>query len=489
VEVKLVIGNVYTKAVGVPEKIEQVLHSQLSFRQQQYVPSFRGNPWRNVTRRQYHKGYHRFPTGHLNRVGRILQRQGVSIVVEDQRTVPPIVEPIDLSHLTPRDYQDTAINVALDVKSGVWLIATGGGKSFVICATAGALNLPTMIYVHTLDLLDQMRENLYGYLGIEAGQIGDGVVDIRQFTVATMQTAIKALGKKGEKGEFETKDNTRLDNTQKKEICDAVQDCNVAIVDEVHHATCQTIQAIMQASKSARYRFGATATLREDGADLLIEGAFGKRLITKSASELINEGWLVPPTIYFYDVPSFDPNNRMALEALQGNYHKKYNYFIVNNEERNRIACRAAAQIMDAGMKVLVLVRQIAHGRMIFDELGHQQDYSMAFVEGRVRSNERRSILEDFRRGMIQGVVATSLADEGLDIPILDSVIMLGGGKSRIKAMQRIGRSMRLYDDGNYKKTKSHIVEFADSIAPFDRHARSRIAYYRREPAFRIKEQ
>jgi len=491
VSITLVIGNVTSYIQGdLPKAVNDLLSARLSFQETKYIPlSHFKSPWRQIRTALYKKRKHEFGTGHIGRVSRILHYEcGLSFTVNDQRTVIPQAEPIDISHLNIRDYQDDAINIALDKKSGVWLIATGGGKSLIISVTAGIINAPTMIYVHTIDLLDQMRENLYDYLGIEAGQIGDGIIDIRQFTVATMQSVVKALGtKKAEKGETEVTDRTRMTITEKKEIIEAVEGCHVAIVDEVHHATCKTIQTIMQHSKSARYRYGATATLREDKADLLIEGAFGKILYKKTISELIKEHWLVPPTIYFRKVPLPNVNDPVVQRMLKSKYPSKYKYFIVNNAMRNAIACKAARRIMDEGMKVLILVQHIPHGQLIIGELG--KDYSMAFLQGRIRSKERREVLEDFRKGIISGVVATTLADEGLDVPILDAAVLLGGGRSSVKAFQRIGRTVRLYKDEDYTKTRSHIIEFQDQIKPFASHAKRRLQYYSKESEFKIKVQ
>jgi superfamily II DNA or RNA helicase len=50
---------------------------------------------------------------------------------------------------------------------------------------------PALILVHNKELLRQWRQRIEQFLGVEAGQAGDGVFDIRPITVAIVNTAKK----------------------------------------------------------------------------------------------------------------------------------------------------------------------------------------------------------------------------------------------------------------------------------------------------------
>ncbi|MEK6872283.1 MAG: helicase-related protein, partial [Nanoarchaeota archaeon] len=53
-------------------------------------------------------------------------------------------------------------------------------------------------------------------------------------------------------------------------------------------------------------------------------------------------------------------------------------------------------------------------------------------------------ILEEFRRGEINAIAATSIAEEGLDIPEVNAVIFYEPIPSAIRKIQRAGRTARL---------------------------------------------
>jgi len=60
----------------------------------------------------------------------------------------------------------------------------------------------------------------------------------------------------------------------------------------------------------------------------------------------------------------------------------------------------------------------------------------------RDRVVERKEILERFRGGELPVVVASTLADEGLDVPRMDRVILAFPSRARGRTAQRLGRLM-----------------------------------------------
>ena len=52
--------------------------------------------------------------------------------------------------------------------------------------------------------------------------------------------------------------------------------------------------------------------------------------------------------------------------------------------------------------------------------------------------------MDDVRNGKIEVIIATQLADEGLDLPCLDCEINTSAGKDKGKARQRVGRTLRI---------------------------------------------
>ena len=75
-----------------------------------------------------------------------------------------------------------------------------------------------------------------------------------------------------------------------------------------------------------------------------------------------------------------------------------------------------------------------------------------------------------------------------MDVRALDTVILAGGGKSRVRAMQRIGRIMRPYTDPvtGQKKTTATAIDFCIHQKFLLAHSKQREKMYKTEPEFNI---
>ena len=61
-----------------------------------------------------------------------------------------------------------------------------------------------------------------------------------------------------------------------------------------------------------------------------------------------------------------------------------------------------------------------------------------------LKQKEQKEIVEDFKKGKINILVATSIGEEGLDIPEVNEVIFYEPVPSAIRKIQRSGRTARL---------------------------------------------
>ena len=94
----------------------------------------------------------------------------------------------------------------------------------------------------------------------------------------------------------------------------------------------------------------------------------------------------------------------------------------------------------------------------------------------------RRLNYDALRRGEIEVLIATTLADEGLDLPPLRTLIIAFGGKSKTRTLQRIGRLVRPYE-GKKIAVAYELKEDCPYIAD---HLEMRLKLYRTEPHWRI---
>jgi superfamily II DNA or RNA helicase len=140
---------------------------------------------------------------------------------------------------------------------------------------------------------------------------------------------------------------------------------------------------------------------------------------------------------------------------------------IVKNQERNKAAIKAA---LSHSEPTLVLVNQVEHAQWMADQLlGAVACYAA------MGKKKRKQTMDDFRSGKLNRVVSTSLFDEGADVPRIEVLIMVSGGRSEVKTIQRTGRALRICEG----KKGAIIYDFKDTFHGLMRkHAQKRRDIY-----------
>jgi len=142
---------------------------------------------------------------------------------------------------------------------------------------------------------------------------------------------------------------------------------------------------------------------------------------------------------------------------------------ICQNRERNKYAINYAVEHLD--MQTLILIPRITLG----EDYEHQIPNSR-LVHSKIGKKDRRAYMEEFKAGNLRTMIATSLADEGLDLPNVELLIMVSGGRSSQKTIQRASRALRKTETKNC----ATIVDFSDKFHPIGAfHAKKRMTCYR----------
>ena len=142
---------------------------------------------------------------------------------------------------------------------------------------------------------------------------------------------------------------------------------------------------------------------------------------------------------------------------------------ICQNKERNNYAIQYAMEHGD--MQTLILIPRITLG----------EDYERRIpgsrlVHSKISKKLRKAAMDEFKSGQLKTMIATSLADEGLDLPNVDLLIMVSGGRSSQKTIQRASRALRKTETKNC----ATILDFSDKFHPIGSyHAKKRMACYR----------
>jgi superfamily II DNA or RNA helicase len=142
---------------------------------------------------------------------------------------------------------------------------------------------------------------------------------------------------------------------------------------------------------------------------------------------------------------------------------------IVQNQRRNG----AAIMFANCGghSPTLVLVPRVTLGEEYAKAIG-----DAVLVYSKMAKKARREAMEEFKAGNIKTMIATSLADEGLDLPNVETLVMVSGGRSAQKTIQRASRALRRADG----KDRAYIHDFKDNFHPLAQaHANKRIKCYK----------
>jgi superfamily II DNA or RNA helicase len=388
------------------------------------------------------------------------------------------------SDFEPRDYQQEVIDAACNKDRGIIKVCTGGGKTAMASAIMANRGVSPMIfYVTSIDLLRQAKDELERFIksngmDIEVGELSGLKKEIKDITVVTVQTAVRSLG--GVWKKFDDEDSTKKekeDITQiKKDVKNLIQSSKLMMCDEVQHWAAETCQIISDHSQQARYRYGLSATpFRDQGDDILIDSCFGRVIADISASKLIGLKYLVQPNIKFITI-----NNDVSGKMSYANIYKDC---IVYNSVRNNIIATLAQNMANDGRSVLILCKQIAHGKLLEKLIPDSK-----FLHGTHSAKKRKAHLDLMRSGEANITIASTIFDEGVDCRPLDGLILAGGGKSPTRALQRVGRVLRPYTYPNGRiKEQAMVIDFMDICKYMEDHSKKRLKIYKSEPAFDVE--
>lgn len=444
----IVAGTIRFLASECPPKALEKLRRNMSFPNPDYAKRQRlGRYLGNTAERieclmERADGWVEIPRGTVSLLRKRLAESGVAVNFDDHRTLLKAVNFELRTKLRP--YQQEAVERMRNGVQGYVVAPCGGGKGIIGSAALAAVRQPTLIIVHTRDLLDQWCEVLRKSLLIEPGVVANGKSRPDIVTVATVQT-LAQLG--------------NLNHLAQRFGC--------VIIDELHHSPSSIFQKVIN-RLPAHCRFGLTATpYREDGLTPLIDFTFGRRLFEIGHEELMANGFLQKPEVKaVYSAFTFDYNGPK-------DYHRCL-AALITDTDRNRQIVQLAVDDASDDHTVLVLSNRVEHCRHLA-ELIRKEGVNAEVMVGAVGKSRRRAILEKFKEGRLPVVVASSLADEGLDVPRLDRIILAFPSRAKARTVQRLGRLMRPHPN----KQRAVLFDIVDAaVMPLVRQYRERRKLY-----------
>lgn len=298
-----------------------------------------------------------------------------------------------------------------------------------------------------------------------------------------------------------------LDKTNKKKLSQYeetltfLDSVSVILCDEIQTASSDTYQNLFTHLSGVRLRAGFTGTIpKQAEKQIKIKALFGE-VVSKTTNEYMkNKGYTTPifikpftltePKNFDYIVDRYmrlHPSNQ-SKDLMR--YQVSYDKGVVHNDQRNQATVNMAYSLgnqeYNKGTKgtVLILVDSIEHGEILSDFMEtllqekHNTNIRYKFIQGSTSGEERQQVFDEVRKGNIQILIATKIMDAGVSINNLKYLILVGGGKSYVQVLQRLGRLMRIDENNSY----AVVIDFVDRFSSvLYKHSVKRFKYYEQE--------
>ena len=324
-------------------------------------------------------------------------------------------------------------------KAPVFVMATGGGKTFVfsyIARNAMIKGKRVLILVHRSELVDQSSQSLTE-LGVPHGLIAaKRTMDKNHLVqVASVQTLINRLA-----------DFTPPD---------------LIITDEAHHAVAGSWKKIRDAYPDA-LNLGVTATPeRLDGKGL--GDVFDDMVRGPQAGELIDLGWLSQPLYYL--IPNDGDFSNVKVNG--GDYNKTQLAAAMGNSSIYGCAVAQYKKVCPYVPAVAFCVNR-KHADQVTENF-KEAGFRWATLDGTLDPTTRRRMVAELSDGRLHGLSTVEVVNEGFDLPVVTAAILLRKTESLALHLQQIGRVLRpVYKPGMPKNTvDQRMLAMATGPKPF----------------------
>jgi hypothetical protein len=284
--------------------------------------------------------------------------------------------------------------------------------------------------------------------------------------------------------------------------CPSLAGYHLVILDECHHIAAPEYRKILQYQEGARWGLSATPDRADDLKKDVYE-LIGPIVHTVDRAPLVAAGQITEAQVFIHSPNAKGEMEKIIADAAAPQVvvrKKKWPYLfsspkaeqeqinrivwqcaldagVENNAKKNARVVELANDHIRGGDSVLILIGKIEHGERLAELI---EGARMVF--SKMGAKKRKEAIADFASGKIPCMIATSLADEGLDVPRANVLIQVSAGRSAAKAEQRTGRVLRAFHDAHSgeKKEKGIIHDFSDLQHYFlASQSRQRIAVYR----------
>jgi superfamily II DNA or RNA helicase len=350
------------------------------------------------------------------------------------------------AQMTLRDYQEEAVAIVKKsvIRDGGALLVggCGTGKTVMGCFLIKELGRRSLVLVHKEFLMEQFKTTLeQAFPEIKVGiWQKDDVPTGEEDVVISM---VQSLGSRDYPQEL-------------------YEGFGLILTDEVHRFSApQWSEAIGRFG--AKYRIGLTATPdRVDGLETIFMNAIGP-IVHRV------EGNLLSPHIFPIQTGCSYPFKSYSTWDGQVSTTKLINEIAKDNSRSDMIA-EYALRAVAKNRKVIILTDRRNHVEYLAERCSDQSEYKVYTYLGGMKKSARQEAEEN--ADILVGTY--SMAQEGLDIPRLDTLIF---ATPKTNIIQAVGRILRPHSD----KQQPVVLDFIDNIGILEGYFKKRRNQYTQE--------
>lgn len=430
----------------------------------EHMPLFKRGDWDGF-KHYFEWKPRRFRRGLL---GLVQRNTGLKIEILETDVDAAVVPPVPLLEVDGkkfgegREYQPGTLVALLAARGGIAHLATNAGKTAVIAGIAAACHVvgkSVTILENRVDLALQVRKELEVWSGLRVGLWsgqGKKIEDVMVVMVPAITPALNRI-------------NREEGRAWDWRIIERLRATAVWVVDECHHVNTESYERVLDLNREA-WRYGFSGTVPEETSceGLEVRAMLGDVLSVVSNAELIAAGISAKPTIRLveYEVDGLENKAKDFGQKIKGTcmksvfvgegmgdngkpmkymfsvpvYTTKMREFVMNYSLRHDFAFwDLVKKLLDRHgvAPAVVLVDWVEFATDLAKHIGAE------VLHGKLSKMERARVLEGFKEGRINRVVATSVLDEGISIDRIRVLLLANAGSSIRQFLQRIGRGLR----------------------------------------------
>jgi superfamily II DNA or RNA helicase len=391
------------------------------------------------------------PRGCVDAVQQLLRDNGIALEITNERNNG---QALDMDFVgTLRPDQETAVARMLKHDTGVLSAPTAFGKTVTAAAIIARRGVNTLILVHRGELLNQWRERLCALLG--AGpETANAPSLARGPRLGPIDEIIGTIGggRRRPTGKIDIAVMQSL--SRKGETDELVERYGHIVVDECHHLSAFSFEAILKRAK-ARFVLGLTATpVRRDGRHPIIFMQCGPVRHEAPRPEGAPQELTVVPR--FLDAP-FDTPSDAGIQEI-------FRHLATDSRRNERIVADIITASQD-GRRTIVLTERTSQLEVLVSLLTGKIE-NLFVLHGRMGKNERAHLLEALNTlpaEVPRTLLATGrLIGEGFDHPPLDTLVLAMPVSWKGTLQQYAGRLHREHA----AKTDVRIHDYVDTGHP-----------------------